>query len=1115
MRIRFIFTFLLAVLTTSTTSAQTAKELPKLYQQLLDEGWHRKEIDQLMQSYLQQSSGLPSPKNHPATPLPSPNWDLLENVSQIHTWANEYQDAYTTFTNTYPGSKNTTTIQQADRIEPNMKVKRQRGLWKHVAMHATAGRIYDIELHPENEKVMYANPDGDGIFKTEDGGHNWYSISDNIPDRLHRNAYENIMVDPHDFNRVFLISRFGHLYKTTNGGNDWQSVKNSNHPDGKAPQFKWVEAVRNATNTLILIGTVTKNSGLNHGWEKGIYRSVDDGQSWTKINLKDDKLQEMAFHKTKKDVIYLANTNRLYKSMNSGESFELVHDFKFGNRPMFITTLSSGNTDGLYVALSKNDHTQVHFSADQGVSWELRQDSENKIGFEKGIFGHHGSSSWTSFFEVDPFDENHLIASNVGSCESFDGGKNWEYQAWHTRALAQMPDGSRTLAPHGSHNADNHVLKFHPRKKGWMVKGCDAGIMMKEAVDTNWVNINGNMPAFLWYSVVVNEFGDRYIAGNTQDVNIQTYRYNHWENDRGYEGDAIFMNPSTNTTYYPVAKTEKGEGLNFLEPGFWKMHSWNYPKVAPNYKNLDQIFIAYGRRPTEPEPQLPKYLYLTNNRGISFERVPNMEDKEVFSINVSRTPETILTAFTATDVMTSINQGETWETKNYPIDLQGNKKSRKVSACVNPDQPEQLWIGGTQGEVFSSMDGGQSWHSIKGSLPDGDVLELLHHEGTGGDLYALVHGYGVFYKAADASDWQLWMNGFNLADFTEIRIDYPCQKLLASSYGRGLWEADLEKTVDRFFTNENLKIVANGKLNKKHVFTLDSDFQLPDYYNFKWRINGKGAGENTNTLIVDKVKSGDEITLVISPIYSTDIEVSTKHIVTESKKHQVEKAKNNALFLKDHFIDAGYVDLFGAHADFTISTWIKPITEGVIAGNRRTFYRDAKGWYLEVTKAGQLHFNAAFYQNRSLEKTFNKGIDQSLSVSSTDSVISFNEWANITVTVNRMKGITLYVNHKVVGTQALSDIPASLSLNSVMNLTLLADTYGKRKMIGEIKNFSVYTNELSPNEVKQASKKGRHYSENLAFFIDFEKATPAKELYRNRIIDLKGDDYLQITNEGH
>ena len=78
-------------------------------------------------------------------------------------------------------------------------------------------------------------------------------------------------------------------------------------------------------------------------------------------------------------------------------------------------------------------------------------------------------------------------------------------------------------------------LKFHQVKKGLRVKGCDAGIMMKEEADTNWVNINGNIPAFLWYSVVVNEFGDRYIAGNTQDVNIQTYRYNKWENDRGSE----------------------------------------------------------------------------------------------------------------------------------------------------------------------------------------------------------------------------------------------------------------------------------------------------------------------------------------------------------------------------------------------------------------------------------------------------------------------------------------------------------------------------------------------------------------------------------------------------
>jgi len=1093
------------------TNAQQTKTLPNVNQQLLDEGWHRKEIDRLLHIYIQENSGLPSKKDAPGTPQPQLNQNLLENLDQIHLWANEYRDDYKLFREIFTDAKHSSPIITADKLEPNTKINRQRGLWKHVHMYATAGRIYDLELHPTNPKIMYANPDGDGIFKTTDGGLSWTSITDAIPDRLHRDAYENIIVNPSDFDHVFSISRFGNFYETTDGGVNWQHISNANHPEGRAPQFKWVEAFRNSDDQLILIGTVTKNSGLNHGWKKGVYRSADNGLTWNIVDIKDEHFQEMAFHQKERSIIYLANKSKLYKSINSGESFDLVHDFQFGDRPMFITTLSGEHADGLYIVASKGDNTQVHFSADQGQTWELRQDSENKIGFERGIFGGHGSSGWTSFFAVDPFDSNHLMASNVASCESFDGGRTWEVQQWYTRASAQMPDGSRPLAPYGSHNADNHVLKFHTQKDGLMVKGCDAGIMMKEKADTNWVNINGNMPAFLWYSVVVNEFGDRYIAGNTQDVNIQTYRYNQWENDRGYEGDAIFMNPSTNTTYYPVAKTEEGEGIDFLEPGFWKMHSWSYPKVAINYKNLDQIYITYGRRPTEPDPQLPKYLYVSNNRGVSFERVPNLEDKEVFSINVSRTPQEVLTAFTATDVMTSIDSGQNWVTRCYPKGFKGTKKKRMVSACVNPDNPKQLWVGGANGEILSSKDGGVNWDSIKGSLPDGHILELLYHEGTGGDLYALIKGYGVFYRAAEGTDWQLWMEGFNLADFMEIRIDYPTQKLLAASYGRGLWEADLEKNVDRFF-NDSLTIVARETVNNQFVFDIDSDLQLPAYYNFNWMINGVKAGSNSKVFIANKVKKGDKIQVELLPIYSNDVTVSATHIVSETDKISAKRDKNNTLFLKDQYIDAGYVDLFGANSDFSFSTWIKPITEGVIAANRRTFYRDAKGWYLEVTKKGQIHFNAAFYQNRSLEKTFDKGVDQSLSVRSADSIITFNQWAHLTVAVNRDKEVMLYLNGKQVASQSLEEIPSSLSLNNVMNLTLMADSYGKYQTIGEIKKATIYSKELSASEVITISKKGKDLKEDQTFCIDFQTEWPehAKERYSNQKVNLKGEAYLQL-----
>jgi photosystem II stability/assembly factor-like uncharacterized protein len=1106
MKINFIWVLFCALSFTFSAKAQKSSPQKTIQQQLLEEGWHRKEIDRLMQDFVSQNSGIPSKKDMHGVPMPKPN--LLRDIVNVHQWADDYRDEYKKFEKDFSSSRESSKIISADTVLPNRKIERQNGLWKHIDMYASSGRIYDLELDPNNVDLMYANPDGDGIFKTIDGGLSWEAITDNIPDRIHRNSYENIIVDPLNFKHLFSISRFGMMFETVDAGANWLEVRNEDHKEGRVPQFKWVEAFRNANDSLILIGTVTKKSGINHGWNQGVYRSADKGRSWTHLAVDGSKFQELAFHQSNKNAIYLGNTSKIYKSINSGITFELLHDFEYGDRPMFISTLSGEDADGLYIVVSKGDNTQVHFSSNQGETWELRQDSENKIGYEKAIFGDYGSSGWTSFFAVDPFDKNHLLASNVASCESFDGGVTWEKQEWYTRALAQMPNGTRPLAPYGSHNADNHVVKFHPLLKGLMVKGCDAGIMKKELGDKNWININGNMPAVLWYSVVVNEFGDRYISGNTQDVNIQTYRYNTWENDRGYEGDAIFLNPATNTTYFPTAKTEEGEGIDFLEPGFWKMHSWSMPKVAVNYKNLDQVYVAFGRRPTEQEPQLPKFLYVSNNRGVSFKRLPNMEDKEVFSVNVSRTAQPVLTAFTDSSVMTTIDEGKSWQIKKYPLEFKGTQRNRKVSGCVDPNNPQRMWVGGDHGDVLQSDDGGETWISIKGCLPNGHVLELLHHEGTASDLYALIKGYGVFYRGSENSDWEMWMDGFNLTDFSEIRIDYPTQKLLASSYGRGLWEADLEQTVDRFFI-KGVNIVSMGSVNGKSVFKINTDLQIPAYYNYIWTVNNKRVEAN-KLLLTNDVESGDVIKVELSPIYSTDVIVSSSYVVSEITNRKIAKTKKSSAFYKDHFIDMKSVDLFGANQNFTFSTWIKPITEGVIAANRRSFYRDAKGWYLEVTPEGQLHFNAAFYQNRSLEKTFNKGVDQAISLRSKKGAVIFNKWAHIAISVDRVNGISLFLNGKKIETYSLDEISSSLSLNSVFNFTLLADSYGKRRMIGEIRDVAIHSKALNLTDVKRMVKKGNYLAENLGFYINFQSSdkNQIKELLTGKEIKLKGDDYL-------
>lgn len=1059
-----------------STNKKDRGALETYNQELRSQGWHRKEADALTDA-LANTFG-----DAVLLPLPGPD----QFVAKLFEG---YQADYAGFEKDFPGA--------TASYSRGKGALGKSGVWSHIEMNPTAGRIYDLELNPQNPDEMYANPDGDGIFFTANGGRNWRAITDNIPSRLHRNCAENIIVDPHDFKHVFSISHYGRMHETKDRGDSWSLVINTANKQGNVPKFKWVEAFRDADSRLIIIGVVTKGSGRNGGWKPGVYRTENSGETWEHIPVEGTKLQEMAFHKKNRNLIYLAGQSELFISTDAGETFSLLKDFKTGDRPMFITTLFGIDADALYVAISTGKDTQVHFSEDTGATWELRQNSANQTGYEKGVFGNDGSSGWTSFFEVDPFDKDHLMASSIGSCESFDGGVSWDYFSWGERASAVMPDGTVAPSPHGGHNADNHVLKFHPKRRGFRVKGCDAGIMEKREDEAeNWTNINGDMPAFLWFSIVVNEFGDRYIAGNTQDVNVQTYRYGAWENETGYEGDSIFINPYSNISYYPCSPVEEGEGLGLLEPGHWKMHSWNMPKAAANYNNPDQLFVAFGRREDAESKQLPKYLYLSENRGVSYRRVPNL-DQEVFAMNVSRSDVPVLTVFTDKAVLASEDLGQSWQRHSYPKNIKASGGSRTISGAVDPQNPQQLWVGGKDGKVFSSKDGGASWLDISGKLPKGPVSELVLHEGSGGDLYALINGYGVFYKAGGSEDWNFWMEGFNLRDFKEIRIDYPNQKMVAASYGRGAWEAPLMKPCERFY-KKNFAIKQLNDFAGHKIFGIDSTLVTPDYYTYHWFVNRKPEGTGTPNLITKNCKPGDTIELILKPKYRPDINTISAPLTCKKMHPKYGAGSKKPFTANDAYIDLGIVELFGAKQDITFEATVKLTEAGVIAGNRRKFYRDAKGWYLNVNDDGQLSLHLSARQNGNFSRTFNKPNDQALAITSPKESMPFEKWTQVAFSISAKGEATLYINGASVGNAEIDPVDQNLSLNSVLSTTLFADPFGKNRSAGKIENVRIWHkllngDALKKNRIKPSSPDG------LVYFISFDDEEPIEMLMQKPV----------------
>lgn len=162
--------------------------------------------------------------------------------------------------------------------------------WKHVGLEETE-RIADVIVHPTKPEVVYVAALGQlwgpneerGVFKTTDGGQNWtkvlyidentgaadLSLDPNNPETLYA-AMWSFRRRPFTFDSGFTGT--SGLYKTTNGGADWNKLDGL--PDEKLGRIAVAVAPSNSQVVYASVETGTNDT-------KGFYRSDDAGKSWT------------------------------------------------------------------------------------------------------------------------------------------------------------------------------------------------------------------------------------------------------------------------------------------------------------------------------------------------------------------------------------------------------------------------------------------------------------------------------------------------------------------------------------------------------------------------------------------------------------------------------------------------------------------------------------------------------------------------------------------------------------------------------------------------------------------------------------------------------------------
>ena len=256
-------------------------------------------------------------------------------------------------------------------------------------------QIWQIEMDPHQSDTLYCGVEPAALFKSTDAGETW-SIDRGLFDHPHRTQWSpgggglclhTILPDPSNPKRMWIAISTGGVYRTEDGGKNWQPRNKGicarfMPPDQQYPEFgQCVHKVVNHPSN-------PDRMFLQHHW--GVYRSDDAGDSWADIGkgLPSDFGFAMERDPHDPNTVYIIPIEsdefrctpegklRVYRTRNGGDSWEPLTE-GLPQEDALETILrdnlnaDANNPTGLYFGTRSG---KVFGSKNGGDSWKMIRD---------------------------------------------------------------------------------------------------------------------------------------------------------------------------------------------------------------------------------------------------------------------------------------------------------------------------------------------------------------------------------------------------------------------------------------------------------------------------------------------------------------------------------------------------------------------------------------------------------------------------------------------------------------------------------------------------------------------------------------------------------------------
>ncbi len=548
----------------------------------------------------------------------------------------------------------------------------------------------------------------------------------------------------------------GGLFRTTDSGVTWMPIT-----DGKVPLGSTgCVAVADSDPNVIYLGTGSDDVRSNVSTGRGMYKSIDGGQTWKFIGLYNaGQIGSVRIHPANPDIAWVSAQGDTFKSNGERGVFKTTDGGNTWKKVLFVSDtvgamdveLQPGNPNVVYAWMSRLERKpwSIISGSREGGFYRSTDGGDHFTKMTNGLPGELIGKANIAVTNAKPDRVYALIEAKPGGglYRSDDTGQSWT-QVNSQPAIIQRPfyyvalgadptnadvvyagaegffkstDGGKTFSIFRTPHGDNHDIWINPKDGQIMIQSNDGGANISTDGGRTWSS-QMNQPTSEIYGVWVDDQFPYKLYGAQQDnttiiISSQAdpASTTDWRTGPGCETGPIMPHPKDPNIVYGSCKGQYGVmNLNVgQEKNYWVGAQSLYGNPASDLILRFQRVSPMATSPHDPDVLYygSQYVHRTRDKGVTWEKIsPDLTAHPDCCQGISGEP------------ITRDITGEEFYSTLYAI-------------SESPLEKGVIWTGSNDGPFHITRNNGRTWTNVTPpDLPSGGRVQYIdpspHRKGS-------------------------------------------------------------------------------------------------------------------------------------------------------------------------------------------------------------------------------------------------------------------------------------------------------------------------------------------------------------------------------------------------